>query len=155
MPFPAKVYGLYGYGDFDNNADIVLYSDPLGTPVPEKTYAVDANVIAQSSARSFFALFPSPYTVAKDQPIAAVFKPGAGNISAYLKTIAAAGQRISDVWGAAGYGVSRSSGAFADVNSGLTHYMIGLILGAFDDGASAGGGSGVGSEGHIVRVSMC
>lgn len=140
LPFPTKIYGLYGYGDFDADCNIVLYSDALGTPVAEKTVAIDLNTIASTSGRMFQVLF-SPYTYSANTNIAAVFSPGASNISAYYKTLNAAGDRITDPWGTAGYGVERAttgSGAFTNTNSSLDHYYIGLLCGAFDDGASSG-----------------
>ena len=137
LPFPTKVYGLYGWADPDNNFDFILYSDPLGgSPVAERTCTIDANVVAIANGRYFEEFFTSPYTTTADQVIGAVFKPGASNISAYYKTLSAAGHRVSDPCGTEGYGISRASGAFANANSSLDHYYVGLILGAFDNGVS-------------------
>lgn len=143
FPFPMKVYGLYGFIDADNNCDIILYSDPLGgSPVAEKTVTIDSNTVAGTAGRRFFEQFASPYSVNANQAIGAVFKPGASNASAYFKTLDSAAHRIADVWGTSGYGISRASGAFADANSSLDHYYIGLIVGAFDD-ATGGSSTGV------------
>jgi hypothetical protein len=72
-----------------------------------------------------------------------VLKPGGTKITAYYKTLGAAGHRATDPWGTAGYGISRASGAFANANSSLDHYYIGLLVSALDDAVSAGG-AGVG-----------
>lgn len=134
LPFPTKIYGIYGFVDPDADFDVVLYSDPLGTPAAERTVSFDANVVAIAQGRRFTALFTSPYTVGAQQAVAAVLKPGASNISTYYKTLDAAGHRAADAWGTEGYGISRASGAFADSNSSLDHYYIGLLVGAFEHG---------------------
>jgi hypothetical protein len=143
LPFPCKIYGAYWHASPDANFDVVLYSDPLGTPVAEKTVSIDLNVTASATGRFFTELFSSPYTTAADQDVGIVLKPGGSNISAYYKTLANAGHRVADTWGVDGYGISRASGAFSNANSSLDHYYIGLIIGAFDDGAGAGAAGGI------------
>jgi hypothetical protein len=140
LPFPTKIYGAYGLIDPDADCDIVLYSDPLGTPVAERTTSLDANTVASTTGRKFLVTFASPYTTTADQNIGIVFKPGGSSVSSYFRTLASATHRVSDPWGTDGYGISRAAGAFADANSGLDHYYIGLIVGAFDDGTGGGGG---------------
>ena len=131
LPFPIKVYGFYGNADIDGDCDFILYSDPLGTPVAEKTVSFDANTRTATTGRRFFVEFDAPYFVDAYENIGAVFKPGATNVTAYYKTLASATHRVVDPWGTSGYGISRASGAFADANSSLDHYYIGLIVGAF------------------------
>jgi hypothetical protein len=143
LPFPMKVCGIYGWLDPDADCDIVLYSDPLGTPVAEKTISIDLNTVSSANVRRFHTLFATPYTTTANQNIAAVFKPGGSAVSATYRTIANAGHRVADVFGTSGYGISRASGAFADANSSLDHYYIGLIAGAFDDGAGGASGGGI------------
>lgn len=136
LPFPMKVHGVYGWVSPGGDLDVVLYSDPLGTPVAEKTVSIDANVTGIAASRKFMEFFPSPYTTTANQNIGAIFKPGGTNISAYYRTLANATHCVADPWGTSGYGISRASGAFANANSSLDHYYIGLIVGAFDDGVS-------------------
>jgi hypothetical protein len=136
MPFGMKVSGLYGWVDPDADFDLVLYSDPLGTPVAEKTVSLDANVMVGASGRRFSILFPSPYLVRPNQPIVAAFKPGGSNISTYYKTFNDAAHRITDPYGTAGYGVQRTSGAFSDSNSSLDNYFVGLTASAFEQPAT-------------------
>lgn len=154
LPFPVNVYGLYGWAAPTADFDIVLYSDPLGTPVAEKTISMDSNAVANVSGARFSVLFASPYTTTADQNIGAVFKPGASNITAYYRTLASATHRIVDPWGTEGYGISRASGAFGDANSSLDHYYIGLLVGAFDNGAGGGGG-GVSRARSNGGVALC
>lgn len=134
LPFPTKIYGLYGWVDPDDNFDMVLYSDPLGTPVAEKTIAFDLNIGASASGRRISVLFPTPYLLPANTPVGAVYKPSSTGITAYYKTLNSATHRLADVWGASGYGISRASGAFANANSSLDHYYIGLLAGAFEHG---------------------
>lgn len=137
FPFPMKIHGIYGHIDSDADCNIVLYSDPLGTPVAEKTVSIDANAVSGTTGRMFQVLFSSPYTYAPNTNIGAVFSPGASNVSAYYRTLANADHRVADVWGTSGYGIQRAAtgvGAFADSNSSLDHYYIGLLVGAFEHG---------------------
>ncbi len=129
FPFPMKIYGLYGFVDPDANFDMVLYTDPLGTPVAAKTVAIDLNAVTSATGRRIYVMFDSPVTTT-----------GASNISTYYRTIANAAYRIADIGGTSSMGVARASGAFAAENSNLDHYYIGLIVGAFDDAAGGGGG---------------
>lgn len=83
-----------------------------------------------------YEFFSSPYTVAANQPIGAVLRPGDSNISTDFKTLNSATHRITDPWGTTGYGISRASGAFANANSSLDHYFVGLIVSAFNGAGS-------------------
>lgn len=139
LPFPAKIYGLYAWLAPTADCDLVLYSNPLGTPVAEKTVTLDANTVATTFGRVLAVAFSSAYDTAANQSIAAVFKPGGSNVTAYYRTLANATHRAADPYGTSGYGISRASGAFADANSSLDHYYIGLIAGGFDAGGGGGG----------------
>lgn len=145
LPFPAKIFGIYGWLDPDADTDFILYSDPTGTPVPEKTLSIDSNVVQSTGGRYFEEWFPAPYSTTADQLVAAVFKPGGSNISAYYMTLGNAAHRAAHPWGTVGYGISRASGAFADANSSLDHYLVGLIIGAADDATGSGGAPGNGN----------
>lgn len=137
FPFPVQVCGMYGYVQAAADFDVVLYSDPLGTPVAEKTVSIDLNTVSTASGAWFFESFPATYSLSANTPIGAVFKPGGTNISAYYKTLASSSHRIAEPAGTSGYGISRASGAFANANSSLDHYMIGLLLSGFGDGGGA------------------
>jgi hypothetical protein len=139
LPFPCKVYGIYANIDPDGDCDFVLYSDPLGTPVPEKTVSMDVNVVNLASQRMSAIMFATPYTLAAETPIVAAYKPGATNITIHFRTLASATHRVVDAGGTDSYGVNRDTSAFANDNSSLNHFFIGLLVGAWDDGASGSG----------------
>lgn len=143
MPFPVKIYGLYWQVAVTGDTDFVLYSDPLGTPVAQKTTSIDLNTVASAAAsRAGSVLFASPYTTTASQPLAAIIKPtSATNISALYKTFNASAHQKTEVFGTNGYAVNRNTGAFAAQNSNKDRFAIGLLIGAFDNGASAGGGA--------------
>lgn len=143
MPFPMTIYGLWGFLNPSADCDLVLYSDPLGTPSAERTLSIDSNVAPSAAVRRFFDLFPSPYQAAANQPIGAVFKPGGSNVTVNYKTINDAAHRVADVFGTSGYGISRDTGAFSNANSSLDHYYIGLLVGAFEHGVAPTYGLGI------------
>lgn len=139
MPVPAKIYGIYVACTFAGDADVILYSDPLGTPVAEKTVSIDLNTIAAANARWNPFLFSSPYTTTASQPTASIVKPtSATNVGMPYKTFNASAHQKSETLGTNGYAVSRASGAFAAQNSNKDRFAIGLLVGAFDAG---GGGA--------------
>ena len=142
LPFATKVYGIYYWSAAAASLsfDLVLYSDPLGTPVAEKTVSIDTNVYSAVTGKRSVVLFPSPYTYTKNTDIAAVIKPTTiTNMTAYTRTVPNAAARVTDMWGTSGYGVQRGggSGAFTNINNSLEHVSVGLIVGAFSDGESA------------------
>jgi hypothetical protein len=144
LPFPLKIHGLYAWmavASSAADADLVLYSAPLSTPVAEKTVSVDSNTITTLSGRRMTLLFATPYTYIANSDVAVAIKPTAGlSATAYYKTLASATHRVTGPFGTSSYGVTRSSGAFANANASLDHYFIGLLAGAFDAGGAGGGG---------------
>jgi hypothetical protein len=140
FPFPCKAYGIFGAMSFNGDTDLILYSDPLGTPFAEKTISVDLNTIgAAASNNGFDELFPAPFSIAANTPYAVIAKPtSATNVTLNYKTFNAAAHQKSESPGSAtnGYAVNRASGAFGAQNSSKDRFAIGLLLGAFD----AGGG---------------
>ncbi|WP_143271552.1 hypothetical protein [Bradyrhizobium mercantei] len=137
-PFAGKVMGIYAYAAWGNDCTLSLYSDPLGTPVQQKSSLIGANAVTSTAQGWVMDMFASPYSFTAGQPLGAVFTPGAVSISAGYKTLADAKHRIVDNAGTSGYGISRASGAFANANSSLDHYLIGLIISAYDDGVGGG-----------------
>jgi hypothetical protein len=140
FPFPIRVRGCYGWLAQAASADVdlVLYSDPLGTPTAQRTASIDQNTIQGTGAARFEEYFSSGYDVPANTPIVLAVKPtAAANVTIYYKTLNSASHRVVDVWGTSGYGVNRSSGAFAAQNSNLDHYFLGLIVEAFEHPARA------------------
>lgn len=140
-PFPMNVYGLYFSASLGGNTDAILYTDPLGTPAAAKTDPIDLNQLGAPGLTSIHhSWFASPYSVPANTPVAAILKPAsATNISMTYKTYNAAAHQKSEAFGTNGYAVNRASGAFAAQNSSKDRFVIGLIVGAFDNGVSVGG----------------
>jgi len=144
LPVPVKVYGIIANCNVAGNTDFILYSDPLGTPVAEKTVSVDLNVIGASAADRWLPLlFASPYSATASQPLAAIIKPtSATTISSPYITMNASAHQNAWTGGTNVYAVNRASGAFAAQNSNKDRFTVGLLVGAFDD-ATGGGASAV------------
>jgi hypothetical protein len=137
LPVPGRIYGVICGGVFTGDTDLVLYSDPLGTPVAQKTISVDLNTVETTGNGYGIFLFPSPFTFSASTDYAIVMKPTtATNVSLNYKTFNASSHQKSETLGTAAYAVNRTSGAFAVQNSNLDRYLIGVLLGAFDTGAS-------------------
>jgi hypothetical protein len=141
LPVPAKIYGIGAYVTVSADLDLILYSDPLGTPVAQKTTSVDLNQVASAAAGIVYKLFPTPYEVAANAPVAGIVKPtSASNVSAIHKSVNIAAHQDADQLGQNCYAVNRDTGAFAAQNSNKDRFGIGLLIGAWDDGAGSGGG---------------
>lgn len=138
LPFAVTVYGIVAACTFAGDCDVVLYTDPLGTPVAAKTVTVDLNQVNSANARYSSFLFPAPYLATANQPLAAILKPAGTNVGAPFKTFAASGHQVIEGDGANCYAVNRASGAFAAQNSSKDRFAIGLLATATV--VSAGGG---------------
>jgi hypothetical protein len=134
LPVPVKIYGINAQLTPTSNFDIVLYSDPLGTPVAEKTYSIDSNQVGAATVGGFYIIFSSPYSLAANTPIAGIIKPtSASNVSAWFKSsVNIAEHQESEQLGQDCYAISRNTGAFAAVNSNKDRYAQGLLIGAFE-----------------------
>lgn len=148
LPFPVRIFGCYGWmaQATSGNVDLVLYSDPLGSPVAQMTSRIDQHTISGTVVNRFNEMFASTYDVPANTPFAVVAKPAAAaNVTAYFKTLDSQALSVVDVWGTAGYGVTRNggSGAFTQQNSGKDHYFLGLIASAFQNPASPLQGVGI------------
>jgi len=140
FPFPAKVYGITANVAISGDCDLVLYSDPLGTPVAERSVSIDLNAVAAAGTGPITELFSTPFSLSANVPYAAIIKPTSGtNVSAGYLTLNDAAHQKAWNNGANGYAVNRASGAFASQNSNKDRFGIGLLVGAFD----AGGGGHV------------
>lgn len=143
-PYPMRVHGIISYTNFTNNADLVLYSDPLGgSPVAERTIAIDANQTQTGNSRAGFYMLSNPYNVAPNQPLGVIMKPGASNISSIYKTFNAAVNGRSEIGGQNIYAINRASGAFAAQNSNKDKFAIGLLVEQFSGGVNPIYGLGI------------
>ncbi len=144
LPFPVNIYGIIAQMAVGGNVDVNLYTTPLGTPAAAKTISVDLNTVQSATTKYGSYLFTSPYSATANQPLAAIMTPtSATNITSPYKTFNASSHQVTEMVGTNCYAVSRASGAFAAVNSSKDRFAIGLLVGAFDDGAGSGGVVGV------------
>jgi hypothetical protein len=140
LPFPVKVYGVIAGLNATADVSFNLYSNPLVSPVAEKTVSIDLNQVGAVSALAVESiLFPTPYLAAANQPLAIVATPTTvTSVTMYYKTFPLSLHQASE--SGSGYAVSRpASGGFTAQNANKDRYAIGLLIGAFDNGA--GGGS--------------
>lgn len=138
LQFPAPVYihGIAADISIGGDVDFVLYSDPLGTPVAEKTISVDANAIGiTGNARYMRLLFSTPYLASANQPLAVIMKPGGTNTTSRHVTLNAAANMAAYPLGTNCYAVNRASGAFAAQNSSKDRFGIAVLV----EGAVGGG----------------
>jgi hypothetical protein len=136
LPFPARVYGIIAASTLGTDIDLVLYSDPLGSPVAERTVSFDGNVVqGVASGTLMYGLFSTPYQMVAGQTVAAMLKPTTSvsqNVIAVTYNIAA--HQGSQSPGAAGVNsvIRGSSGAFVQTNT--QRAGVGLLVSAFDGG---------------------
>lgn len=150
LPFPARVIGFYTNMTISADLDLVLYSDPLGTPVAERTLSIDSNQISSAASGHYQTfLLPSPYDMTAGQVVAAIAKPGASNVAMQYISLNAAAHQSAYTPGSGSYAVNRASGAFAAQNSQKDRYAIGLLVQGFEVG---GGGGGLASPMHGMAV---
>lgn len=131
FPFPVRAYGIAAANlAIAANLDLILYSDPLGTPVAQKTVSVDGNAVSFATLGLIERLFPAPYDIPANTWVAAIVKPTTTtNITHPHYTYSVSGDQ--DSVPAEGYAVNRASGAFAAQNSNKDRFSIGLLIGAF------------------------
>lgn len=146
FPFPVRISGIIAHVDPDADFELLLYTDPLGTPVARKTLAMDANVMASATGRRLIIPFGSPYDMPANTPFVVSMRPTTTtSCTLYYKTFGDAAHRVTDPYGTSGYGVGRlnNTGAFSQLNSGLDHYYIGIMAQGFEHGVWPTGHLGV------------
>ncbi len=144
LPVKANLIGMYanlvsvaGTDDFE----AILYSDPLGTPVPERTIVVDANIMATGS-QHFRSYFSTPYTANANTDYAIAIRPtttntlflsqwafGSGNGALRTPTLLGTNWSLGTR--------TDQTGAFSSNTEILP--VIGVAA-SFDDGAGGSGG---------------
>jgi hypothetical protein len=138
LPVPATAFGISAFVTVTGDADLILYSNPLGTPVAEKTVSVDKDTVALASSGAVAVPFASSFSMAANTPYAAIVKPtSATSITAPYITLNASAHQKAHSLGANAYAISRNTGAFAVQNANKDRYAIGLLVGAFEAGGGA------------------
>jgi hypothetical protein len=136
VPFPVKAYGIISAISAGGDVDHILYSDPLGTPVAEKTASIDSNVISSASiSQMTVRMFPAPYTMNAGQIVGVIAKPtSVTNVSLAYKSVNTAAYMNQDALGTNCYAINRNTGAFAAQNSNKDRFAMALLVGAFEHG---------------------
>jgi hypothetical protein len=141
FPYACKAYGAVFVAGVAAPFDLVLYSDPFGTPTSQASFSVNEKTVAGNSTASTAYMFTTGFglTLAANTPYAISMKPtSASNMSLNYFTFGVAGHQTSVPGGDNGYAVSRNTGAFSAQNSQKDRYWLGLLVGGGDTG---GGGS--------------
>jgi hypothetical protein len=148
FPFPTKISG-YGIWLTDiattDDFELILYSDPLGTPVAVNTYTVDASSVLSALPLYFDVTMTSLYTLAANTPILLAVRPTtANNITLTRIALGSGGANLRKMFPCgtdhATYSRSNQSGAFGSADD-VNLLASWLWLGAFDDGSGGGGGA--------------
>jgi hypothetical protein len=155
IPFPATATGAFARLASVAAADdfeLILYSDPLGTPVAERTIVQDMTFSANTTNDANYGrTFSSPYALLANTNYAIAVRPTtSGTIQLYrlgfntgngaLRKATPLGTNWSQ------YTRSNNTGAFGSQDVTLLP-LFGLWLSAFDDGVSTGGAASIIGDG--------
>lgn len=119
--------------------EVILYTDPLGTPVAARTVTVDADLIGLT-AGFFEAMFATTLALAANTDYGIALRPTTANSLTYQSiAFGNSNLRKPTTLGTNWCLATRSdqTGAFSQDTTRIP--KIGIILSQFDDGASAGG----------------
>jgi hypothetical protein len=123
-PFTFKALGIGGVTAISGNAadcELLLYTDPLGTPAVAKTITLDATQIGGTVSAEFSYLFSSPFEMKANTNYAITVRPTTtNNISVYSSDTNTTDGGATGPPNANCYAVRRlnNSGAFSDWNLG-------------------------------------
>jgi hypothetical protein len=144
VPFRCEVSGLsMGFGEVDagESGEVLLYSDPLGTPVAERTVTVDPEITSVAASVTGLAIFAiAAYTLEVNTNYAVAYKAtSAGSRTLQMAVVPTANSRVTTPFGTTVQGGQRSdaTGAFSTLNS-TTFPLAGLVISKLDDGAGGG-----------------
>lgn len=143
VPVPLTITALAAkLGAFAQTDDfeLILYSDPLGTPVAERTIAVDAD---QTIAQTIFEQWINAYSLTANTTYAIAVRPTVANTLnvATIEFSSIPSLRACTLFGTTARQGSRTnqSGAFSEDTNVIP--LIGFRAAALDDGTAVGGGS--------------
>lgn len=136
---PIRVRGIWILGDFDNNADAVLYDSDGTTVLATLTIDKDLRGGATSPGNNQL-IFASSVTLSGATFYRLVIKPGASNVVVYSFTATSAAALDERPGGQNFHYTQRTdAGAWTDTTTQVPY--MGLIIDGIDDGVSAGGGT--------------
>jgi hypothetical protein len=143
VPFPCKVDAARMIAAFANGSadcEVILYSDPLGTPSALHTQSIDASYMAGATARYATFAFGSEIELQANTNYGVVLKPTTGNnVTLGRWDVNSTPDKLLQMIGGANVKqVSRSSGAFTSTDSFVP--MIDVRISSLSDGAGGAGG---------------
>jgi hypothetical protein len=134
LPFAARVVGMWAWLDYDNAADLVLYS---GTSALATAAVPAAAVRPQNTAGLVTRYFGTAQEV-EATTYRAIVKPGASNVGLSTCTLADAVERAA-FWRSDFFSTTRTdAGSFTDLSTKV--FQVGPIIDAVDTSTGSGGG---------------
>lgn len=149
-PFPCMLHGFYlpnHQSVASADASLMLYSTPFGTPVVERSLFLDGNAVPNLNIVTNLAYqtFATPFNIAANTDYVMALKPETStNVLLVHKQVFDNAHLSGEPLGKECCGVSRPdySSPFTRTNSGKDLFVLGGLIGGFDDGAGSGGGGG-------------
>lgn len=139
-PFTYNAIGIAFLGQISGtsaDAELLLYSDPLGTPVVQRTITLDATqASATASAINSVHLFSTPIQLKANTPYAITMRPTTvNNVTLYHRDVGSVSQGEASEIGTYCYACRRldNTGAFSDYNGGTakTRLMSVSLVGTY------------------------
>ena len=158
VPFKASAVGIYALLSSLASTDdfeMILYSDPLGTPVAERTITQDMDLADTNGEQVWSRTFATAYTLSANTDYAiairpttansvAIFEIGLGTNGANLRKATPFGTNCSR------YTRTNQSGAFGSQSTILIP-AFGLWVGSLSDDVSSGGGNANILGGSVIK----
>lgn len=145
LPVATKIDALWAKAGIATNTDtyqLLLYSDPLGTPTVLETLTVDGHQIGAANRATFVSGFlPAYRTLAANTQYAVTVRPlGTSNVSLSFVDVSVNAHLASHPWGKNCYTVKRldNTGVFTAVDT--RRVQCGVRVSHIDDGAGGAGG---------------
>jgi len=137
-PFPFLATGICSYCNLtatSSDAELILYSDPLGTPVAERTVTVDATqVTVTGAAAKMVYMLPTPFLLKANTEYGITLRPTTANaVYQYYVDTSETGKKMGGP-NSNCYAIRRldNTGAFSDWNAGtaksrqLSIFLLGI-----------------------------
>ena len=108
------------------NFEVILYSDPLGTPVAERTITFDAETSGTSALNQILFMFTTPFLMRANSTYCLAFRPTTTTNNSCYYCDGVEGAALLHAPNAQAYACRRigNSGAFSDFNGGTAKTRI-------------------------------
>lgn len=146
LPVPVTVDALMAIiqlDEVDSSAfDLILYSDPLGSPSAIDTISVDPNMSVQDGVqRRFLLTLPTARNLTANTNYAVAIRPTtANNVTLQSYSVATANHWKGHPLGTSCYMATRSDQTGAFTPTTTSRIFAGVRIAKVDDGAGSGGG---------------